>query len=49
MLQDVEAKRLTERGAILGPLIEGGPSGMGWVVEALLGWTRELAVLEAGF
>ncbi|HCR96412.1 MULTISPECIES: ketopantoate reductase family protein [Halomonas] len=48
MLQDVEAKRLTERGAILGPLIERAERhGMG--CEALLGLDRELAVLEAGF
>ncbi|MGP9797362.1 ketopantoate reductase family protein [Halomonas sp. 86] len=48
MLQDVEGKRLTERGAILGPLIESGERhGMG--CEVLLGLDGELAVLEAGF
>ena len=48
MLQDVEAKRFTERGAILGPLIESGERhGVG--CEVLQGLDRELAVLEAGF
>lgn len=48
MLQDVEAKRLTERGAILGPLIESGERH-GVNCEVLRGLDRELAVLEAGF
>lgn len=48
MLQDVEAKRSTERGAILGPLIEsaqrhGLPYG---VLQAL---DAEIAALEAGY
>ncbi|MBP5981141.1 MAG: 2-dehydropantoate 2-reductase [Halomonas sp.] len=48
MLQDVEAKRLTERGAILGPLIESGERhGVG--CDVLCGLDSELAVLEAGF
>lgn len=48
MLQDVEAKRLTERGAILGPLIESGERH-GVACEALRDLDGELAVLEAGF
>ncbi|HDZ49212.1 hypothetical protein LCGC14_0459700 [marine sediment metagenome] len=48
MLQDVEAKRPTERGAILGPLIESAERhGLG--CEVLQGLDDELAVLEASF
>ncbi|MBE0402179.1 ketopantoate reductase family protein [Halomonas citrativorans] len=48
MLQDVEGKRLTERGAILGPLIESGERrGVG--CEVLRGLDRELVVLEASY
>ncbi|WP_404374606.1 ketopantoate reductase family protein [Vreelandella aquamarina] len=48
MLQDVEAKRLTERGAILGPLIERAEQhGLG--CEVLKGLDQELTLLEAGF
>lgn len=48
MLQDVEAKRFTERSAILGPLIESGERhGVG--CEVLRELNCELAVLEAGF
>ena len=48
MLQDVEARRLTERGAILGPLIESAERhGLG--CEVLKGLDQELALLEAGF
>ncbi|GGC82711.1 ketopantoate reductase family protein [Vreelandella lutescens] len=48
MLQDVEAKRLTEREAILGPLIERAERyGLG--CEVLKGLNRELALLEARF
>jgi 2-dehydropantoate 2-reductase len=48
MLQDVEAKRLTERGAILGPLIERAERhGLGSVV--LKGLDDELAAVEARF
>ncbi|RUR31654.1 ketopantoate reductase family protein [Vreelandella nanhaiensis] len=48
MLQDVETKRLTERGAILGPLIESAERhGVG--CEVLRGLDGELAELEAGF
>lgn len=48
MLQDVEAKRPTERGAILGPLIESARRhGVG--CEVLQGLDDELAVLEASF
>ena len=48
MLQDVEAKRLTERGAILGPLIESAERH-GTACEVLRGLDYELAELEAGF
>ncbi|WP_018915888.1 ketopantoate reductase family protein [Vreelandella zhanjiangensis] len=48
MLQDVEAERLTERGAILGPLIQSGERH-GVDCEVLRGLDSELAVLEAGF
>lgn len=48
MLQDVEAKRLTERGAILGPLIESAQRH-GLSCAVLLGLDEELAVLEAGY
>lgn len=48
MLQDIEAKRLTERGAILGPLIESGKRH-GVDCEVLRGLDDELAVLEASF
>jgi len=47
MLQDVEAKRLTERGAILGPLIERAERH-GLECEVLKGLDRELAQVEAG-
>ncbi|MFP3342461.1 2-dehydropantoate 2-reductase [Halomonas sp. SIMBA_159] len=48
MLQDVEAKRLTERGAILGPLIESAErNGLG--CEVLRGLDQELAQVEIGF
>ncbi|WP_422101813.1 ketopantoate reductase family protein [Vreelandella sp.] len=48
MLQDVEAKRLTERGAILGPLIECAERyGLG--CEVLKELDQELALLEARF
>lgn len=48
MLQDVEAKRSTERGAILRPLIESGERhGVG--CEILRGLDSELAGLEASF
>ncbi|WP_404463166.1 2-dehydropantoate 2-reductase [Vreelandella aquamarina] len=48
MLQDVEAKRLTERGAILGPLIERAERhGLG--CEVLKGLDQELAQVEVGF
>lgn len=48
MLQDVEAKRPTERGAILGPLIKSAERhGVG--CEVLQGLDDELAVLEASF
>lgn len=47
MLQDVEAKRLTERSAILGPLIQSAERhGLG--CEVLKGLDRELAQVEAG-
>lgn len=48
MLQDVEAKRLTERGAILGPLIECAER-YGLRCEVLKGLDRELAQVEVGF
>lgn len=48
MLQDVEAKRLTERGAILGPLIESAQR-YGLVSKVLQELDDELAVLEASF
>lgn len=48
MLQDVEAKRPTERGAILGPLIESAERhGLG--CQLLRGLDDELAVLERSF
>ncbi|WP_339119121.1 2-dehydropantoate 2-reductase [Halomonas sp. BMC6] len=48
MLQDVEAKRFTERGAILGPLIESAERhGLG--CEVLKGLDQELTLLEARF
>lgn len=48
MLQDVEAKRLTEREAILGPLIERAERhGLG--CEVLKGLDQELAQVEVGF
>lgn len=48
MLQDVEAKRPTEREAILGPLIESAQSH-GLRCEVLQGLNDELAMLEARF
>lgn len=48
MLQDVEAKRPTERGAILGPLIESGKRH-GLACEMLRKLDDEVAALEAGF
>lgn len=48
MLQDVEAKRLTERGAILGPLIESA-GRHGLACEVLLELDKELALWEATF
>ena len=48
MLQDVEAKRPTERGAILGPLIESAQRH-GLACEALQELDKELAELEASF
>jgi 2-dehydropantoate 2-reductase len=48
MLQDVEAKRPTERRAILGPLIESGERH-GLSCEVLQVLDRELALLEATF
>ncbi|WP_311063873.1 2-dehydropantoate 2-reductase [Halomonas sp. DWK9] len=48
MLQDVEAKRLTEREAILGPLIECAER-YGLRCEVLKGLDQELALLEARF
>ncbi len=48
MLQDVEAKRPTERGAILGPLIEGARRH-GLACEVLQGLDDELAEVEASF
>ncbi|WP_339935822.1 2-dehydropantoate 2-reductase [Vreelandella glaciei] len=48
MLQDVEAKRLTERGAILGPLIESADR-YGLPCEVLQGLNDKLAELEASF
>ncbi|MEL7968880.1 2-dehydropantoate 2-reductase [Vreelandella neptunia] len=48
MLQDVEAKRPTERGAILGPLI-GSAHRHGLACEMLKGLDDELAMLEASF
>lgn len=48
MLQDVEAKRPTERGAILGPLIESARRhGLG--CQTLQGLDDELAEVEASF
>ncbi|WP_170243541.1 ketopantoate reductase family protein [Halovibrio variabilis] len=48
MLQDVEAKRPTERGAILGPLIESAERhGLGF--EVLQGLDDDLAEVEASF
>ncbi|WP_386084032.1 ketopantoate reductase family protein [Vreelandella sp. F11] len=48
MLQDVEAKRPTERGAILGPLIESAKRH-GLAREVLQGLDDELAEIEASF
>ena len=48
MLQDVEAKRPTERGAILGPLIESAQRH-GLACEVLQGLDNELAEVEASF
>ncbi|CEP36499.1 2-dehydropantoate 2-reductase [Halomonas sp. R57-5] len=48
MLQDVEAKRPTERGAILGPLIESAQR-YGLACEVLQGLDDELAEVEASF
>ncbi|MDQ7727587.1 2-dehydropantoate 2-reductase [Halomonas sp. SpR8] len=48
MLQDVEAKRPTERGAILGPLIESAQRH-GLACEVLRGLDDELAEMEASY
>ena len=48
MLQDIEAKRPTERGAILGPLIESAQRH-GLACEVLQGLDDELAEVEASF
>lgn len=48
MLQDIEAKRPTERGAILGPLIESAERH-GLACEVLQGLNDELAEVEASF
>ena len=48
MLQDIEAQRPTERGAILGPLIEGAERH-GLECEVLQGLNNELAAVEASF
>ncbi|WGI27348.1 2-dehydropantoate 2-reductase [Halomonas alkaliantarctica] len=48
MLQDVEARRPTERGAILGPLIESAQRH-GLACEELRGLDDELATLEESF
>ncbi|TMU14643.1 2-dehydropantoate 2-reductase [Halomonas sp. ATBC28] len=48
MLQDVEAKRPTERGAILGPLIESAQRH-GLACEVLQALNNELAEVEASF
>ncbi|MEL7612953.1 2-dehydropantoate 2-reductase [Vreelandella titanicae] len=48
MLQDVEAKRPTERGAILGPLIESAQRH-GLACEVLQALDNELAEVEASF
>ncbi|WP_249976698.1 ketopantoate reductase family protein [Vreelandella olivaria] len=48
MLQDVEAKRATERGAILGPLIENAQHH-GLACEVLQNLNGKLAALEAGY
>lgn len=48
MLQDVEAKRPTERGAILGPLIESAQRH-GLACEVLLTLDEKVALLEARF
>ena len=48
MLQDVKAKRLTERGAILGPLIESAERH-GVRCQGLKALDKELALLEAEF
>ncbi|OJA07296.1 ketopantoate reductase family protein [Halomonas sp. QHL1] len=48
MLQDVEANRPTERGAILGPLIESAQRH-GLACEVLRGLDDELATLEKSF
>jgi 2-dehydropantoate 2-reductase len=48
MLQDVEAKRPTERGAILGPLIESAERH-GLACNTLQALNDEIAVLEASY
>lgn len=48
MLQDIEAKRPTERGAILGPLIEGAERH-GLPCKVLQGLNDELAEVETSF
>ncbi|MGP9809004.1 ketopantoate reductase family protein [Halomonas sp. AOP12-C2-37] len=48
MLQDVEAKRPTERGAILGPLIESAQRH-GLACETLQGLDTSIAALEASY
>ncbi|CAM3718134.1 MULTISPECIES: ketopantoate reductase family protein [Halomonas] len=48
MLQDVEAKRPTERGAILGPLIESAQRH-GLACETLQGLDTNIAALEASY
>ncbi|WP_336272890.1 ketopantoate reductase family protein [Vreelandella indica] len=48
MLQDVEAKRPTERGAILGPLIESAERH-GLACDTLQALNDEIAVLEASY
>ena len=48
MLQDIEAKRPTERGAILGPLIESAERH-GLACDTLQALNDEIAVLEASY
>ena len=48
MLQDIEAKRPTERGAILGPLIESADRH-GLACNTLQALNNEIAVLEASY